>query len=94
MSGFETKGAPMGARDWAQALALYRRADAGARNFELAVTFPPFAALWATMLFASLHGLAWLSFALTPLAAGLAGSPVHDPARLRTRSVLSEQAGQ
>ena len=71
MSGFETKGAPMGARDWAQALAAYRRADGARGTFELAVTFPPFAVLWATMLFASLHGLAWLSFALTPLAAAL-----------------------
>ena len=39
--------------------------------FELAVTFPPFVAIWTAMLFASHHGQFWLSFARAPLAAGL-----------------------
>ena len=39
--------------------------------FELAVTFPPFAALWAAMPFASRHGLVWVSLALAPLTGGL-----------------------
>ena len=64
-------GAAIAARDWAQALDPYRRADTGRALFELLVTFPPFAALWTAMLFASRHGLVWLSFALAPLAAGL-----------------------
>jgi omega-6 fatty acid desaturase (delta-12 desaturase) len=71
MSVTETKGSARSARDWAQALGRYRRADTGRAIFELAVTFPPFAALWTAMVFASRHGLVWLAFALAPLAAGL-----------------------
>lgn len=67
----DTKRPARAAGEWVQALAPYRRPDLGRATFELAVTFPPFAALWAAMLFASLHGLVWLSFALSPLAAGL-----------------------
>ena len=64
-------GAARSAREWAQALGPYRRADTGTAVFELLVTFPPFVALWTAMLFASHHGLYWLSFALAPVAAGL-----------------------
>ncbi len=71
MSVTETKGATRTGRDWAQVVRPYRDADAPRALFELAVTFPPFAALWIAMLLASSHGLAWLSFALAPLAAGL-----------------------
>ncbi len=71
MSVMESKGAARTARDWAQALGPYRRADNGRAMLELAATFPPFAALWTAMLFAASHGLFWLSFALAPLAAGL-----------------------
>ena len=59
------------AHDWARAVRPYREANAARATFELAVTFPPFVALWTAMLFASRHDLAWLSFALAPLAAGL-----------------------
>ena len=59
------------ARDWAQAIVPYRRASAVRGAFELAVTFPPFVAIWTAMLIASHHGQFWLSFALAPLAAGL-----------------------
>jgi len=71
MSVTETKGSVRSARDWAQALGRYRRADTGRAIFELAVTFPPFAALWTAMVFAARHGPVWLAFALAPLAAGL-----------------------
>jgi acyl-lipid omega-6 desaturase (Delta-12 desaturase) len=71
MSLTETIGATRTARYWALAVRPYRKADAARAMFELAATFPPFAALWTAMLFASCHGLAWLSFALAPLAAGL-----------------------
>ncbi len=71
MSVTEMQGASRTARDWAQALGPYRQADVGRAMFELAVTFPPFAALWTAMLIAARHGLFWLSFALAPLAAGL-----------------------
>jgi omega-6 fatty acid desaturase (delta-12 desaturase) len=67
----ESNGAARTARDWAQALTPYRKADTARATFELAVTFPPFAALWAAMLIASSHGLFWVSFALAPFAAGL-----------------------
>ena len=71
MAVTERTGVARSARDWAQALGPYRRADMGRAMLELAVTFPPFAALWAAMLLASRHGLFWLAFALAPLAAGL-----------------------
>ena len=67
----ETKGAARAGRDWAQALAPYRRASAARGIFELTVTFPPFVAVWTAMLLASRHGQFWLAFALAPLAAGL-----------------------
>src|SRR5271157_759671 len=70
MSMTETKSAAS-ARDWALALAPYRRADMSRAVMELALTFPPFAALWTAMLIASQHGQVWLSFALAPLAAAL-----------------------
>jgi omega-6 fatty acid desaturase (delta-12 desaturase) len=68
MSATVTKRA---ARDWAQALVPYRRASAARGLFELAVTFPPFVAVWMAMLFVSRHSEFWLSFALAPIAAGL-----------------------
>src|SRR5260370_32107460 len=71
MSARPAKGAARAGRDWAQALIRCRRASAARGVFELAVTFPPFVALWTAMLLASRHGEFWLSFALTPLAAGL-----------------------
>ena len=64
-------GAPKAARDWAPALAPYRRASAARGLFELAVTFLPFVALWAAMLIAARHGQVWLSLAMAPLAAFL-----------------------
>ena len=66
----ETKGATS-ARGWARAVGAYREANAARAMFELAVTFPPFAALWTAMLMASRHGLPWVTIALAPLAAGL-----------------------
>ncbi len=71
MSVTESKGAARTARDWALALGPYRQADMARAMLELAVTFPPFAALWAAMLVASSQGHVWLSFALAPLAAAL-----------------------
>jgi omega-6 fatty acid desaturase (delta-12 desaturase) len=71
MSMTESIGPAPAARDWALALKPYRQADMGRATLELAVTFPPFAALWAAMVIASSHGLSWLSFALAPFAAGL-----------------------
>ena len=59
------------AREWAQAVAPYRRASAARGIFELAVTFPPFVAIWTAMMIAARDGLFWLSLALVPLAAGL-----------------------
>ena len=59
------------ARDWAQALAPYRRASAARGVFELAVTVLPFVALWAAMLIAARDGQVWISLAMAPLAAGL-----------------------
>ena len=59
------------ARDWAQAIAPFRHANAARGIFELAVTLPPFVAVWMAMLIASRNGQFWLSFALAPLAAGL-----------------------
>ena len=54
MSVTESKGAARTARDWALALGPYRQADMARAMLELAVTFPPFAALWAAMLVASI----------------------------------------
>ena len=59
------------ARDWARALAPYRRPSAARGVLELAVTVLPFVALWAAMLLASRNGQVWLSFAMAPFAAGL-----------------------
>ena len=59
------------ARDWAQAVAPFRRASAVRGAFELAMTFPPFVAIWTAMMIAAHHGQFWLSLALAPFAAGL-----------------------
>jgi acyl-lipid omega-6 desaturase (Delta-12 desaturase) len=59
------------ARDWTRAVAPFRQASAVRGSFELAVTFPPFVAVWTAMLIASRHGQFWISFALAPVAAGL-----------------------
>jgi omega-6 fatty acid desaturase (delta-12 desaturase) len=71
MSATETKSAAWAARDWAQALVPYRRANAARAILELAVTVLPFVALWAAMLVASRNGQIWLCFAMAPFAAGL-----------------------
>ena len=47
MNTQEMHGAPKAARDWARALAPYRRASAARGVFELAITLFPFVALWA-----------------------------------------------
>ena len=60
MSAVEVNGAPKAARDWAQALAPYRRASAARGLFELAVTLLPFVALWAAMLSAARDGQVWI----------------------------------
>jgi omega-6 fatty acid desaturase (delta-12 desaturase) len=62
-------GAPTTAREWAQAFAPYREANAARAGLELAITALPFAALWAAMLIASRNGQIWLSFAMAPVAA-------------------------
>ena len=62
-------GAPTTAREWAQAFAPYREANAARAGLELAITALPFAALWAAMLIASRNGQIWLSFAMAPFAA-------------------------
>ena len=67
----ERQARAMTASDWASAVKPYRKADAHRALFELAVTFPPFAALWTAMMFAMRHGLVWMSLALAPLAAAL-----------------------
>ena len=71
MSALQGNGVAMAARDWAQALAPYRRASAARGVLELAITILPFIALWAAMLAASRHGQYLLSFAMAPFAAGL-----------------------
>ncbi len=71
MSVTETRSAVKSARDWAQAILPFRRASAARGIFELAVTFPPFVAIWTAMMIAAHHGQFWLSFALAPVAAGL-----------------------
>ena len=70
MSATEPKKA-WSARDWAQTIAPYRRASAARGIFELAITFPPFVAVWTAIMIAATHGQFWLSFALAPVAAGL-----------------------
>ena len=71
MTAVQGNGAPATAREWAQALAPYRRASATRGIIELAVTVLPFVALWAAMLIASTNCQVWLSFAMAPFAAGL-----------------------
>ena len=71
MSTVEMHPATKPAREWAQALAPYRRASAARGLFELAVTVLPFVALWAAMLIATRDGQVWISLAMAPLAAGL-----------------------
>ena len=71
MSAMQGDGAAATAREWARALAPYRRASAARGVLELAVTVLPFVALWAAMLVASRNGQVWLSFAMAPFAAGL-----------------------
>ena len=71
MSAVEVNGAPKAVRDWAPALAPYRRASAARSLFELAVTLLPFVALWAAMLIAARDGQVRISFVMAPLAAGL-----------------------
>ena len=82
------------ARDWAKALVAYRQPSAARGIFELIVTFPPFVAVWTAMLLASSHGLFLLVFRSRAARRRPAYSPVPDPARLRARIVLSEQARQ
>src|SRR5208337_2578757 len=71
MTAMQGNGAPATARDWARALAPYRRPNAARGVLELAVTVLPFVALWVAMLVASHDGQVWLSFAMAPFAAGL-----------------------
>ena len=71
MSTVEINHDTKAARDWAQALAPYRRASAARGLFELAVTVMPFVALWSAMLIAARDGQVWISFAMAPVAAGL-----------------------
>ena len=71
MSAEQGNGVGLAARDWAQALAPYRRPKATRGVVELAITVLPFVALWAAMLIASRNGQILLSFAMAPFAAGL-----------------------
>ncbi len=71
MSAGQGNGVGLAARDWARALAPYRRPKATRGVVELAITILPFVALWAAMLIASRNGQVLLSFAMAPLAAGL-----------------------
>ncbi len=70
MSAMQGNGAAIAARDWARALAPYRRPNAARSVLELTITVLPFVALWAAMLVASHNGQVWLSFAMAPLASG------------------------
>ena len=70
MGAIQANGAPSTAREWAQAFAPYRQANAARAGLELAVTALPFVALWAAMLVAARNGQIWLSFAMAPFAAG------------------------
>ena len=47
MSATETQS--WSAREWAQALVPFRQASVARGVFELAVTFPPFVAVWTAM---------------------------------------------
>ena len=94
MSATETRSAVWSARDWAKALVVYRQPSAARGIFELIVTFPPFVAVWTAMLLASSHGLFLAVFRARAARRRAAHSPVSDPARLRARLVLSEQARQ
>ncbi len=71
MSSIQADSAAFSAQDWASALALYRRPSFTRAGFEIAVTLLPFVAVWIAMLVAIHSGHIWLSFAMTPLAAGL-----------------------
>lgn len=70
IGAMQGNGAATTAREWAQAFAPYRQANAARAGLELAVTLLPFVALWAAMLVASRNGQVWLSFAMAPFAAG------------------------
>ena len=59
------------ARDWTSELNRYRQASAPRSLFELAVTFVPFALLWAALLAALSFRLFWLYPLLLVPAAGL-----------------------
>ena len=56
MSAMQGNGVGLAARDWAQALLPYRRANSTRSVIELAITILPFVALWAAMLIASRNG--------------------------------------
>ena len=71
MSSIQADSAAFSAQDWASALALYRRPSFTRAGFEIAVTLLPFVAVWIAMLVAIHSGHIWLSFAMTPVAAGL-----------------------
>ena len=71
MSAEQGNDVGLAARDWARALAPYRRPKATRGVVELAITILPFVALWAAMLIASRNGQILLSIAMAPFAAGL-----------------------
>jgi omega-6 fatty acid desaturase (delta-12 desaturase) len=60
-----------GAREWALALRRYREPSVARGVFELAITFVPFAILWALMAFALHSGQFWLYAILILPTAGL-----------------------
>jgi omega-6 fatty acid desaturase (delta-12 desaturase) len=63
------QAAPKDARAWAKALASYNRPSYARGIVEIAVSFLPFAALWAAMALLLMHGY-WLALALVVPAAG------------------------
>jgi omega-6 fatty acid desaturase (delta-12 desaturase) len=67
----QASSAALSAQEWASALAPYRRPSFTRAGLELAVTLLPFAAIWIAMLVAIHSGQILLSFAMTPVAAGL-----------------------
>ena len=71
MTATQGNGALATARDWARALASYRRPSAARGFVELVVTVLPYVAAWAAMLIAAHNGQLWLSFAMAPIAAAL-----------------------
>ncbi len=71
MTATQGNGALATARDWARALASYRRPSATRGFVELVVTVLPYVAAWAAMLIAAHNGQLWLSFAMAPIAAAL-----------------------